>query len=210
MIRVLIADDHSIVRAGLKQIFALVPEIRLAGEAETAEQTLDLLKRGGVDVLLMDLNMPGATGADLVGRVRALRADLPILVLTMHNEPEMASRVLRAGANGYITKDCDLGVLLPAIRVVAAHGNYLSPGLAERLVFHENPMAGSAPHLKLTERESDVFYRLIRGQSIHEIAAALAISNKTVSTYKLRLQHKLHCLNLAELMRYAMRHNLLD
>jgi DNA-binding NarL/FixJ family response regulator len=210
MIRVLIADDHSIVRAGLKQIFALVPEIRLAGEAENAEQTLELLKRGGVDVLLMDLNMPGATGADLVSRVRALRADLPILVLTMHNEPEMASRVLRAGANGYITKDCDLGVLLPAIRSVAAHGNYLSPGLAEKLVFHENPMAGSAPHLKLTGRESEVFNRLIQGHSIHEIADAMAISNKTVSTYKLRLQHKLHCLNLAELMRYAMRHNLLD
>jgi DNA-binding NarL/FixJ family response regulator len=210
MIRILIAEDHSIVRAGLKQIFALVPEIRIVGEAETAEQTLELLKRVAVDVLLMDLNMPGSAGADLVSRVRALRADLPILVLTMHNEPHMASSVLRAGANGYITKDCDLGVLLPAIRVVAAHGNYLSPGLAEKLVFHENPMAGSAPHLKLTARETEVFNGLIQGLSILEIAATMAVSNKTVSTYKLRLQNKLHCLNVAELMRYAMRHQLLN
>jgi DNA-binding NarL/FixJ family response regulator len=209
MIRVLIADDHAIVRAGLKQIFALVPEIRLAGEADSADQTIELLKRVDVDLLLMDLNMPGANGAELVTRVRDLRADLPILVLTMHNEPHIASSVLRAGANGYITKESDLDLLLPAIRVVAAHGNFLSPGLAEKVVFHETPMAGSAPHLKLTERETEVFEGLIQGQSIGDIAVRIDVSSKTVSTYKLRLQQKLHCLNVAELMRYAMRHNLL-
>jgi DNA-binding NarL/FixJ family response regulator len=210
MIRVLIADDHAIVRAGLKQIFALVPEIRLAGEADSADQTIELLKRVDVDLLLMDLNMPGANGAELVTRVRALRADLPILVLTMHNEPHIASSVLRAGANGYITKESDLDLLLPAIRVVAAHGNFLSPGLAEKVVFHETPMAVSAPHLKLTERETEVFEGLIQGLSIGEIAGRIDVSSKTVSTYKLRLQQKLHCLNVAELMRYAMRHNLLN
>ena len=122
MIRVLIADDHAIVRAGLKQIFSLVPEIRIAGEADNADHTLDLLKRVAVDVLLIDLNMPGVVGADLVTRVRALHPDLPILVLTMHNEPHVAASVLRAGANGYITKDGDLTMLVPALRAVAAHG----------------------------------------------------------------------------------------
>jgi DNA-binding NarL/FixJ family response regulator len=209
MIRVLIADDHAIVRAGLKQIFALVPEIRIAGEADSAAQALELLQRVGVDVLLTDLNMPGASGAELVSQVRALHADLPILVLTMHNEPLVAASVLRAGANGYITKDGDLAQLLPAIRAVAAHGHFLSPGLAERMVFETSPKTGRPPHLKLTDREAKVFEGLIQGQSIGDIAARMAINSKTVSTYKRRLQNKLHCLNVVELMRYAMRHNLM-
>lgn len=210
MIRVLIADDHAIVRSGLKQIFTLVPDLQIVGEAESAVQTMELLQRVAVDVLVMDLNMPGSIGVELVSRIRASRAALPILVLTMYNEPHMAASVLRAGANGYITKDCDLGVLLPAIRTVAAHGNYLSPGLAEKILFQDTPSAGSAPHLKLTVREAEVFRRLITGSSVGDIAGQLALNNKTVSTYKLRLQNKLHCANVAELMRYAMRHQLLD
>jgi DNA-binding NarL/FixJ family response regulator len=209
MIRVLIADDHAIVRAGLKQIFALVPEIRIAGEADSAEQTLEMLQRLCVDLLITDLNMPGARGVELVSQVRALHPDLPILVMTMHNEPHIATGALRAGANGYITKDGDLALLLPAIRAVAAHGHFLSPGMAEKMVFETSPTVSRAPHLKLTERETAVFEGLIQGQSISDIAAHMAISRKTVSTYKLRLQNKLHCLNVVELIRYAMRHNLM-
>jgi DNA-binding NarL/FixJ family response regulator len=210
MIRVLIADDHAIVRAGLKQIFGLLPEIAIAGEVENAEQTLASLQRRDFDLLLMDLNMPGASGVELVAKVRARRSDLPILVLTIHDEPQIAASVLRAGANGFITKDCDLGVLLPAIQAVAAHGNYLSPGIAAKIVFREVPPTGSAPHLTLTPRETEVLRYLIQGVGINAIAARLALSNKTVSTHKLRLLKKLACSNVAELMRYAVRHDLLN
>jgi DNA-binding NarL/FixJ family response regulator len=210
MIRVLIADDHAIVRTGLRQIFSLVPDLHVVAEAENAAQTMALLQQHAVDLVLLDLNMPGSVGVELVARIRANRAELPILVLTMYNEAPMAASVLRAGANGYITKDCDLGVLLPAIRAVAGHGHYLSPGLAEKVLFHDTPTAGSAPHLKLTVREAEVFRLLTQGAGVSEIASQLALSGKTVSTYKLRLQNKLRCGNVAELMRYAMRHHLLN
>ncbi len=210
MIRILLADDHTIVRAGLKQIFALVPDIAVAGEAENAAQTLALLQAGGVDLLLMDLNMPGTSGYALVERVRASHADLPILVLSMHNEAPMAANVLRAGANGYITKDCDLGVLLPAIYTVAAHGHYLAPGLAEKIAFHATAQPKAAPHLQLTPREAEVFGHLVQGLGILAISERLGLGNKTVSTHKLRLLRKLHCRNMAELMRYAAHHGLLN
>lgn len=210
MIRLLIADDHAIVRTGLQQIFALIPDIEVVGEAESKAQTLEFLRQQTCDLLLLDLNMPGASGAELVSTVRARWPDLPILVLTMHDEPQMAAIVVRAGANGYITKDCDLDVLLPAVRRVAARGHYLSPGLAEKIVFYETPSPQGAPHLQLTDREHQVFELLTQGLSIGEISARLVVSHKTVSTHKIRLLKKLYCNNMAELMRYAIAHHLLQ
>jgi len=209
MIRLLIAEDHAIVRSGLRQIFALMPDVAVVGEAVNGAQVLERVREGGLDLLLLDLNMPGISGADLIQRVKAHHPGLPLLVLSMHNEAHMVARVLKAGADGYITKDCEPDILLAAIRKVAAHGKYVAPELAEGMVLDRNASSLESPHAMLSERELQVFRQLIAGQSVNEIAEQLAISNKTVSTHKQRLMEKLNLSNMADLMRYAMQHQLL-
>lgn len=210
MIRLVIADDHAIVRGGLKQIFALTPDFQVVREACNGSEVLECLRQELFDLLLLDLNMPGISGVDLIERVKAHQADLPILVLSMHNEPQVAARVLKAGADGYITKDCEPGVLLSAIRKVAAHGRYIAPELAERMVFDVTSTAPRPPHSQLSDRELEIFRLLISGKGVNEIAAQLVISNKTVSTHKLRMLEKMKLSSMADLMRYAMQHDLLD
>ena len=210
MIQLVIADDHAIVRGGLKQIFALMPDFEVVGEATNGNEVLACLRQAPFDLLLLDMNMPGISGADLITRVKAHRADLPILVLSMHNEPQVAARALKAGANGYITKDCEPEILMAAIRKVAARGKYIDPDLAEKMVFDITSSAQRPPHSLLSERELEVFRLLTTGQGVNDIATELAISNKTVSTHKLRLMEKLNLSSMAELMRYAMQHNLLN
>ena len=209
MIRLLIADDHAIVRGGLRQLFALATDMQVVAEAASGAEVLTHLRQGQIDLLLLDLNMPGISGADLIARVKAHQRDLPILVFSMHNEPLMAGRMLKAGASGYITKDCEPDRLLAAVRRVAAHGNYIEPGIAERMAFNASSAAPRPPHALLSEREQEVFRLLITGQSINAIASQLVISNKTVSTHKARLLEKLNLAGMAELMRYAMQHDLL-
>ena len=209
MIRLLIADDHAIVRGGLKQIFALVPDFEVVGEAVNGSEVLERLRLDPFDLLLLDLNMPGISGADLITRIKAHRADLPILVLSMHNEPQVAARMLKAGAAGYITKDCEPDILLAAIRKVAAGGKYIDPDLAEKMVFDATSTAQRPPHSQLSERELEVLRLLTTGKGVNEIAMQLAISNKTVSTHKVRLMEKLNISSMADLMRYAMQHGLL-
>ena len=140
---------------------------------------------------------------------RQHQSDLPILVFSMHNEPLVATRVLKAGASGYITKDCEPDILLAAVRKVAAHGNYLDPGIAEKMAFDATTTAERPLHTLLSDRELEVFRLLTSGQSVNAIATQLAISNKTVSTHKTRLKEKLNLSGMAELMRYAMQHDLL-
>lgn len=209
MIRLVIADDHAIVRCGLKQIFALMPDFEVVGEATNGNEVLARLREAPFDLLLLDMNMPGISGADLITRVKAHQADLPILVLSMHNEPQVAARALKAGANGYITKDCEPEILMTAIRKVAARGKYIDPDLAEKMVFDVTSSAPRPLHSLLSERELEVFRLLTAGQGVNDIATELAISNKTVSTHKLRLMEKLNLSSMAQLMRYAMQHNLL-
>lgn len=206
MIRLVIADDHAIVRGGLKQIFAMVPDFEVVGEAVNGTEVLDCLRLAPFDLLLLDLNMPGISGADLIKRVKAHRSDLPVLVLSMHNEPQVAARMLRAGAAGYITKDCEPDILLAAIRKVAANGRYIAPDLAEKMVFDVTSTGQRLPHSLLSNREYEVFDLLISGKSVNEIATQLAISNKTVSTHKVRLMEKMNLSNMADLLRYAMEH----
>jgi DNA-binding NarL/FixJ family response regulator len=210
MIRLVIADDHAIVRGGLKQIFALMPDFEVVGEATHGGEVLERLRQAPFDLLLLDMNMPGICGAELISRVKAHQADLPILVLSMHNEPQVAARALKAGANGYITKDCEPDILMAAIRKVASRGKYIDPDLAERMVFDNTSSAQRPPHNLLSGRELEVFRLLTTGQSVNDIATQLAISNKTVSTHKVRLMEKLNLTSLADLMRYAMEHHLLD
>ena len=209
MIRLVIAEDHAIVRSGLKQIFALTPDFEVVGEAVDGAEVLECLRHLPFDLLLLDINMPGISGPDLIMRVRAHNPELPILVLSMHNEPQVAARALKAGANGYITKDCEPDILMAAIRKVAARGKYIDSDLAEKMVFDVTSTSQRPLHSLLSERELEVFRLLTTGISVNNIATALAISNKTVSTHKVRLFEKLNLSNMADLMRYAMQHNLL-
>jgi DNA-binding NarL/FixJ family response regulator len=205
----LIADDHALVRGGLKQIFALVKDFEVVGEAASGDEVLERLRQFPCELLLMDLNMPGISGADLIAQVKAHQGDLPVLVLSMHNEPQVAARMLKAGAGGYITKDCEPEVLLAAIRTVAAHGNYIDPVIAAKMAF-DSPAAQPRPlHVSLSERELKIFQLLTSGVSITAIGEQLFISSKTVSTHKARLMEKLKVDNMAGLMRYAMQHELL-
>jgi DNA-binding NarL/FixJ family response regulator len=207
VIRLVIADDHAIVRGGLKQIFALAADLEVVGEAVNGGEVLDCVRLEQFDLLLLDLNMPGISGADLIRRVKAHRSDLPLLVLSMHNEPQVAARMLRAGANGYITKDCEPDILLAAIRKVAANGRFIAPELAEQMVFDVTSTAPRPPHSLLSNREFEVFGLLSSGKSVNQIAAQLAISNKTVSTHKVRLMEKMNLSNMADLLRYAIEYN---
>jgi DNA-binding NarL/FixJ family response regulator len=210
MIRLLIADDHTLVRSGLKQIFALVNDFEVAGEAASGAEVLERLQQHPCDLLLLDLNMPGVSGADLIALIKAQQRELPVLVLSMHNEPQVATSMLKAGASGYITKDCEPEVLLAAIRTVAAHGNYIDPVIAAKMVF-DSPAAQQRPlHVSLSERELEIFHLLTTGNSLTAIGAQLFISSKTVSTHKARLMEKLKVDNMAGLMRYAMQQEVLS
>ncbi|MFM0069202.1 response regulator [Paraburkholderia aspalathi] len=207
MIRILIADDHAIVRCGLKQITSMTQDIVVASEAAQGSEVFDRLHAEPVDLLLLDMSMPGISGIDLIRRIRAERPTLPVLVLTMHNDAQVVSRALRAGANGYVTKDSDPEVLLAAIRKLASGGWFIDPSLVDTMVFEAH--ADSAlPHEVLSDREFEVLQMLAAGQSINDIAAKLVLSAKTISTHKMRLMQKLNLASNAELIRYAIRHGM--
>ena len=210
MIRILIADDHAIVRGGLKQLFAMVKDIDVAGEAINGMQAIDFLRRTPVDLVLLDLTMPGISGIDLITRLRGLFPDLPILVLSMRNEPQVVRQVLKAGASGYLTKDSEPEMLVVAIRKVATGGRFIDPTVAEHLVFYVD-QSGVAPlNEKLSGRETKILTLLARGRSVNDIAADLMISNKTVSSHKAHLMQKMNFMNNAELVRYAIMHGLVE
>lgn len=210
MIKLMLADDHAIVRSGLKQLLTLTPDIQVVAEAVDGATVLDGLRRQQPDLLLLDLNMPGLGGPDLIARIRSCWSDLPILVLSMHNDPQVAARVLKAGASGYVTKDSDMEVLQGAIRKVAGGGKFIVPELAEKLVFDVSLGKGKLPHQSLSDRELEVLCLLVAGKGLNEIAHQLCISNKTVSTHKTRLLEKMNLSGTAELVRYALQHGLLD
>ncbi|MDO7930262.1 response regulator transcription factor [Pseudomonas sp. KFB-139] len=204
MIHLLIADDHRIMREGLKQLFALVKELEVVAEAENAAQVLAGLRTHQVDVLLLDMSMPGESGESLIARIRAHYPQLSILILTMHNETHIAQRALRAGASGYLTKDRDPETLLTAIRKVAAGGRYLDPVVAEQIALQTTTSVSTAPGESLSDRELQILRLLAQGFSVNEIAQQLMISNKTVSTHKTRLMEKMSFLSNTDLVRYAI------
>ena len=208
MIRILIADDHAIVRTGLRQIFEQVPDFEIVAEAADAHSVMEHVGRDAMDLLLLDLDMPGTGGVDLITRVKNRSPDLPILVLSMHIEPGVALRAIKAGASGYVTKDSDLDILLPAIRKVASGGTYIAPGMAEKMVFDGVPTAHPGGFRLLTDREMQVFGLLFNGMGVNDIAVRLDISNKTVSTHKVRLMEKLELTSMADLIRYGEQHQL--
>lgn len=208
-IRILLADDHSLVRHGIKQLIAITPDTEVVGEAADGQQVLALLAHTACDLLLLDLAMPNMSGIDLIRRVAA-RANAPrILVLSMHNEAQLVSRALNVGAAGYLTKDSDPEDLIAAIRKVARGGRYLDPHLVDAMVFEHGMARNRPPHEALTNREFEIFGLLVAGESVNAIAARLSLSAKTVSTHKVRLLQKMRMSSVAELTRYAIEHQLL-
>ena len=210
MPRLFIADDHTLVREGLKQLFAFADDMTVAGEAESGSQVLDAVRDGGFDLLLLDMTMPGISGVDLIARIRSQETKLPILVLSMHNEPQIVKRALKAGANGYLTKDSDPERLLAAIRKVANGGGYIDPAVAEQMAFDSAGGRREVLHERLSARELEVLRLLAKGLSVNQIADSFAVSNKTVSTHKARLMEKMGIRTNAELVRYAMTNGLVE
>lgn len=207
-IRALIADDHTIIREGLKQLFLPIDDIEVVAEAANGHQVMDALWRGGIDLILLDLSMPGIKGIDLIGRIRSQYPRIPVLVLSMHNEPQVVRRAIQAGAAGYLTKDSHPATLIHALSRVAQGGRFIDPKLAEDMAF-ETP-SPDIRHDTLSNREYEILCAFAKGFAVNEIAAQLAISNKTVSTHKARLMEKLAISSNAELVRYAITHGLVD
>ena len=208
MISVFIADDHAIVRQGLKQILSDTADIRLAGEAATGQETLRLVRSGTCDVLVLDLNMPGISGLDILRVLKGERPNLPVLILSIHAENQYAVRCLQAGAAGYLTKESAPEELVEAIRQVVAGGKYVSRGLAESLAMRLNNDGEQPRHETLSDREFQVLQLMGAGNSLTEIAAALSLSVKTVSTYRARILQKLALKSSAEIIQYAIQHRL--
>lgn len=209
MIRIIIADDHAIVRSGLKQIIATTEDIVVVGEATKGQEVLDRIDEWQVDLLLLDMAMPGVQGVDLIRSIRTRSPALPILVLSMHNEGQIVARALKAGACGYVTKDSEPEVLIAGIRKIADGGKFMDPALVDVMLFDAS--SGIAqPRQALSGRERQVLEGISAGQSLGQIAESLHLSPKTVSTHKMRLMEKLGIDNNADLMRYAIRHGLAD
>jgi DNA-binding NarL/FixJ family response regulator len=204
MIRILIGDDHAIVRQGLRQVLALIPELKLVAEAKNGWEVIEHVRTSSPSLLLLDMNMPGPSGVDLIKRVREEAPQLPILVLSMHGESQIAGRAIKAGAAGYLTKDSEPEVLIHAIRQVASGAHYIEPAVAERLLFQPSPKEAAEPHAALSDREYQVFLMLVQGRGVMEIGEELHLSAKTVSTHKARLMKKLAVDNLSDLVRYAL------
>lgn len=208
MIRVLIVDDHALMREGLKQLFDCVDDIVVSAEAGSGEEVLAVLQRETVDLVLLDITIPGIHGVELITRIKELSDSPAILVLSMHNEPQIAKRKLKAGASGYITKDSSPAVLLEAIRKVAMGGRFMDADIAEKIAFEASATVPLVPHELLSGRELLILRMLAQGKKVNEIALELDISSKTVSTHKARLMQKMHIDSDVKLMQYAITHGM--
>jgi DNA-binding NarL/FixJ family response regulator len=210
MIRILIADDHAILRRGLIEILTSEIKDAVCGEAENAEQTLAQVQSHDWDLVILDVTMPGRSGVDVLADLKRERPKLPVLVLSMHPEDQYAKRVLRAGASGYLNKDSAPEELIKAIRKVLDGGRYVSPALAEALAMDLGQPADQPLHETLSDRELEVLRLIGSGKSISQIAEVLHLSVTTVSTYRARILEKMNMNNTSELMNYALRHLLGD
>jgi two-component system, NarL family, invasion response regulator UvrY len=210
MIRVLVADDHTIVREGLKQILAKSGDLEVAGEAANGNDVLKMVREQEWDVLVTDMSMPGRNGIELIRLVKEARPKLPVLVLSMYGEEQYAVRAIRAGASGYLNKESASEQLVAAIRKIAGGGVHVSATVAEALFNSVRGGHGVQPHEQLSDREFQVLRLIAGGKSVSDIAAALNLSPKTVSTHKTRILEKMRMSNQAELIRYAIEHRLVD
>jgi DNA-binding NarL/FixJ family response regulator len=210
MIRVVIADDHTIVREGLRQLLQASVDFDVVSEARDGHEVMQRVRELDFDVLLLDMSMPGKSGMELIKQVKSERPKLRILVLSMHQEHQYAVRAIKAGASGYLTKESASSQLAAAIRKVACGGAFISAEVAEQLAFSAMPQAEGLPHTALSDREYQVFRLLVSGKTVSDIGEQLNLSVKTVSTHKARLLQKMGVANQTELVHYAIRHRLID
>jgi DNA-binding NarL/FixJ family response regulator len=209
MIKVLIADDHPIVRAGLKQVIERSPDMKVAGEALDGQQVIDRVAAEEWDVVILDFSMPGKNGLDVIREIHRQRPALPVLVLSMHPESELAPRLLKAGIAGYLMKESATAELVGAIRKIHSGGRYVSPALAEKLAGDLSSNSGRQPHELLSDREYQVLLGIAAGRTARDIALELSLSVKTVRTYRDRVMEKLSLKNDVELTRYTIDNHLL-
>jgi two-component system invasion response regulator UvrY len=205
---VLIADDHAVVRQGLKQILAETTDMVVGGEATNTQEVIDKVRHENWDVVVLDITMPGRGGLDIIKELKHERPKLPILILSMHSEDQFAVRALKAGASGYMSKESAPDLLVKAIRKVYTGGKYISVTLAEKLAFDLGTDSEQPPHEKLSDREFQVMCMIASGNTVKEIADRLSLSVKTISTYRARILEKMKMKTNAELTHYAIRNQL--
>jgi two-component system, NarL family, invasion response regulator UvrY len=210
MIRILIADDHSVVRQGLQQIVSEHPNMMVAAEAGSGEEALELVRSNEFDVAILDIAMPGRGGLDILRDLRATRPDMKVIVLSMYSEEQYAVRILRDGASAYLTKTSAPDELVLAIETVAAGRRYITPSIADRLAGYIEDSTTRPVHELLSDREMQVLVLIGSGRTVREIAEELTLSVKTVSTYRSRLLEKMALTSTADLIRYAIHHRLVD
>jgi len=207
MIRVLVADDHVLIRQGLRRVLADFPDMLVAGEAANAQQTLQMARAEAGDVLVLDIRLPDRSGYDILKVLKQEHPHLPVLVLSMYADVEIAAQALRAGAAGYVTKESIADELVTAIRKVAVGGKYVSPALAAEIV---SASLGDSASARLSEREFEVLRLIGRGKAAHEIAQELSLSVKTVGTYRARMMQKMNFHTNAEVVKYALQKKLIE
>lgn len=210
MISVLIVDDHDIVREGLKQIVSETTDVRVIAEARTASEALDRVRAGDYDVVILDLNLPDRPGLDVLTQIRLMKPALPVLVLSMHQQASYASRALKGGAAGYVGKDSAREYLVTAIRKLARGERFISPAIAESLAFDLMDAGSKKKHEHLSDREFQVLCMIAAGRPPREIASELNVSVKTIGTHRSRLLEKMGLKNNAEIVQYAIEHDLLS
>ena len=209
MTRILVVDDHAIVREGMKQILAGTPDLQVSGEASRGDEALDKIRAESWDLVVLDTTLPDRSGLDVLKQIRVEHPEIPVLVLTTQADEQYAVRVLRAGASGYIGKESAPEQLVAAMRKVALGGKYVSPMLAGDLAFHLLSHAHRAPHETLSDREFQVLCMIASGKKSKEIADELCLSIKTISTHRGRILQKMHMRSNADLIRYSIRNRLL-
>jgi two-component system invasion response regulator UvrY len=209
MIRVAICDDHQIVRAGFRQLFAEIPDIEVVAEATNGKDALDIARKNLCDVMLLDISMPDQNGVDTLRTIKQGQPDFPIMILSIFPARDYALNLLRMGANGYLNKECDSAELISAIRAVATGRRYVSPNIGEILVQGIDQRSAAA-HTELSDREFQVFLHLAKGESVSTIAEKLSLSVKTISTYRTRVMEKMGTQSNSDLTYYALKNNLLE
>ena len=209
MIRIIIVDDHPVVRRGLKQILNGEPDVKVVGEAENAQEAFEIIRTIDCDAVVLDISLPGTNGVEILKQLKYEYKELPVLILSVHPEEQYAVRVMKAGASGYLTKESAPDELVRAIRKIISGGKYISSSLAERLIT-DIDASGKPRHEKLSDREFEIMRMIAQGKPIKTIGEELCLSEKTVSTYRTRLLEKMNMHTNAEIVNYALKNKLIE
>ncbi|CAN5371724.1 response regulator transcription factor [soil metagenome] len=210
MIKILVVDDHAVVRAGVQHFISQVPDMEIAGEAATAEEAIRLIRSGEWDIVLLDIAMPDKSGVEVLKQIKRIKPELPVLILSMHPESRYAVQILRSGASGYVQKEALASELVNAIKTILRGHKYISPAVAELLTMDPDLDQNKPLHETLSAREYEIFYKLSQGEGVTKIADELCLSVKTVSTYRARVLEKMKMQSNADIIYYAIKQNLID